>query len=240
MKCSVSVLPTLVAAGLLTAATGCINDTIRVKDRDAIMPAGRASWMVVNPSEKEWLGLSLSGLSVDGEIVYVEGDDEQRVEAGDQVGLGGTTIPGPARVQSRADVIDVTAGVRTGLAFFDIFRLEPTLALELASVDLEIDSGGAKASERVTAIGSAIGVRAGLQPHEWVELYGLASFGVLGDKNKGTLTSKLELGARLLPFEHFGVFAGYRWARYRQGRDPDDSDADLKLGGPILGAEVRF
>ena len=85
-----------------------------------------------------------------------------------------------------------------------------------------------------------VGIGAGLQPHEMVELYGLVSFGALADKNKGTLTSKLEVGARLLPIDHFGVFAGYRWARYRQGRAPDDSDAYLYISGPILGAEVRF
>jgi hypothetical protein len=230
----------MILLGFLTAATGCVNDTIKVRNRDTVMPAGRASWQAVEPSEQKWLGLSWSGLSVDGEIVYAEGDDKQNVAVSDQVGLGGTTIPGPVRVESRSDVIDVTANVRTGLAVLDVFRLEPVFGLELATVDLEIDSGGAKASERVTAGGGVVGIRAGLQAHEMVELYGLASFGALADKNKGTLTSKLEVGARLLPIDHFGVFAGYRWARYRQSRAPDDSDAYLYFSGPILGAEVRF
>jgi hypothetical protein len=125
----------------------------------------------------------------------------------------------------------------------DVFRVEPLLGIQVATVDLELSSAGAQESDRTTAGGIVLGLRVGLQPHERIEFYGQASYGQLfgGDGDNGFSESrKLEVGARLLPFEHFGVFAAYREARFFQIRNDRSSDSKLDFRGPILGMELRF
>jgi len=233
----------LLATSLALFATGCANDTIRVRDKNAITAAGRVVWQAAPPSEKEIRDLGWTGVVLEGELSYVAASDTQQIAPGDQVSLGNTTFPGPAALRSRAKVIDATANARSGVRIMDVLRVEPVLGVQVTTVDLELSSAGAQESDLTTAGGVVFGLRAGLQPHELLEFYGQYTYGPLfgGDKdNEVSLSQKFEVGARLLPFEHFGLFAAYREAVFFQVRDSDSSDSKLDFRGPILGMEARF
>ena len=233
----------LLALGLALFATGCANDTIRVRDKNAIVAAGRVVWQAAQPSERTFLGLGTTGVVVEGELSYMAANDRQQIALGSQVALGNTTLAGPAALRSRAKVIDATAIARSGVRVMDLLRVEPFVGVEVTTVDLELSSGGVQESDRTTAGGFLVGLRAGLQPHKLVEFYGLYAAGVLfgGDKeNKSSASQKFEVGARLLPLEHVGIFAAYREAVFFQIRDDTASDATLDFRGPILGMELRF
>ncbi len=233
----------LLALVSILVSAGCANDTIRVRDRNAVAGAGRVKWQAVKPTEKKVLGFGGTGVALEGELSYVSASHQRPIAAGDQTSLGNTTFAGPATARSRAKLVDVTASARSGLVLLDMLRVEPFLGLQLTTVDLEVSSAGVQESDLTTAGGVTFGLRAGLQPHELIEFYGLYAYGNLfgGDSdNKFSVSQKLEVGARLLPVEHFGLFVAYREFLFYQIRDSDSSDAKLDFRGPILGLEMRF
>jgi hypothetical protein len=233
----------LVALGLIFFSAGCANNTIHVRDKNAIAAAGRVSWQAAPPTEKKVVGLGWSGVVLDGEVSYVAAEDKQEIAATNRVSLGNTTFPGPASMNSRAKVVDLTATARTGVSIMNRLRIEPFVGLEVLTADLELSSGGVQESDLTTAAGVVFGLRGGLQPHELVELYALYSYGQLfgGDsENEVSASQKVEIGVRLLPVERLGIFAAYREALYYQARDHESSDSRLDFRGPILGMELRF
>jgi hypothetical protein len=224
-------------------ATGCINRTIQIRTADVVVPTGRILYQAVQPSESSRTGAGWSGLSVDGEISYSHGNDNKPLRTGEEISLRRTEFTGPLQIRNRASVVDTTVNIRTGLEIQDIFRLEPMAGIELTSIDLEVVGGGVQESDTTTAIGFMSGLRAAFQPHSMFEIYGSASVGWLAGgrgNNRGIRTEKYETGARLLPLEHFGIFAGYRWAQYNQWREPDESDSDIDFRGPVFGIECRL
>ncbi len=132
---------------------------------------------------------------------------------------------------------------RTGFSIADLFRLEAIGGVEILRIETALSGAGLQTTDRRTFGGVLGGVRAGLQPHEMIEFYGLGSIGLLvSGKGDGAnlRVTKLELGALIMPVDYLGLFAGYRWSDYWQDRDHEESDVDLELYGPVLGLELRF
>jgi hypothetical protein len=226
---------------------GCANDTVRIDSRDTITAAGRITARVYAPQAREEEAsariVEWTGITVDGEVAYQAAADRQNVAAGRQVSLDGTTIAGPTNIRSRARLIDTTANARTGFSVADLFRLEALGGFEILATETALSGAGLQTTDRRTFGGVFAGVRAGLRPHEMIEFYGLGSLGFLASaKGDGASlrVTKLEVGARIMPVEYLGLFAGYRWSDYWQDRDHDESDVDLELYGPVLGLELRF
>ncbi|MFK7895882.1 MAG: hypothetical protein AB8G23_08615 [Myxococcota bacterium] len=236
-------LPRLLLCLFLIGTAGCVNRNIEIRTADVIVPTGRIRYQAIEPSETAKTGPGWSGLSVDGEISYSHGNDNKPLRVGDTLGLRRSEFTGPLRIRNRASVVDTTVNVRTGLSVKEMFRLEPMAGIELTSIDLEVVGGGVQESDTTTAVGFMTGLRGAFQPHALFEIYGQASAGWLaggrGD-NRGIRTEKYETGARLLPFEHLGIFAGYRWAQYNQWREPDESDSEFDFRGPVFGVEFRL
>lgn len=231
----------LLALALTLLTTGCLtNDTIRLRTADSIMPATRVSWQATQPTSRR---VAFSGLTVDGEVAYTTGNDNQPIGAGRQVTLRRSTFSGPTTLRTRAKIIDFTGNLRGGLLVNENFRLEPLLGVEVTDVNLEIAAGGVQQSDESTNIGMMAGVRMGYQPHHLIEFYTQYSVGAL-DFGRGSdnnlRTSKLEIGGRLMPFDHLGFFAAYRRAHYDQPRSADESDARMRFFGPVFGLETRF
>jgi hypothetical protein len=207
------------------------------------VPAGRVVWEGAAPSGSTPRGFAFSGIHVEAEAAYLAAADDQQIADGGEVVLDDTSFAGPVTLRSRAKVVDVTMNGRLGVAFKDRFRLEGLLGMEMTNVDLQVNGGGAQASDATLGVGLVIGARAGFQAHDLVDLYGQTTFGVLGSshgRNNGMLVRKLEAGARILPFEGIGLFAAYRWTEIRQERDPGDSDGTLQMRGPVIGLELGF
>ena len=227
--------------GILAIATGC-SQKIQVREADAVIPAGRIRIQAV-PSTQPVRDFNFSGLVVEGEIAHSAINDNQPVPVGRTVFLDRIPFVGPTVVRNRARVLDANITARSGFSVRDIFRFEPIFGVQTIYVDLETSSGGVQASDRSASYGPVFGARAGIQPHEMIEFYGQFTWSYLfGGRHRveGIFGRRGEGGVRLLLDEHIGFFAGYRWSKLIQQRDPDESNAEIELGGAILGLELRF
>jgi opacity protein-like surface antigen len=231
------------ALGFVLFGVGCANDTIRLREGQTVIPAGRVVWQATPTTGTPQHWARFSGLSVDGEVSHTSGKDDRSIAPGEQITLRKTTFSGPTEFRSRAKIMDASLEARAGLAIQDWFRFEPTLGIGLSSVNLEVSSGGLEQSDVSTDVGLLVGMRTAIKPHELIEFYASWKIGFLGGSSGSSNSNSVarwEAGARLLPLDHIGVFAAYRESIYTQARDEDESDAQLSFRGPVLGVELRF
>lgn len=241
----------LMALGL--AGTGCISTDLRIEERDVIIPTGRVSWQPIGALPRTEQFFRFSGLTLEGDVSYANGEalEDNGIDAGESVTAGRTTLPAAGGVNARAGVIDIKGTVRGGLLLGNLFRLEPMIGFQVVEVEVEASALAEQVSSRRTAVGSLYGIRAGLQPHPLIEIYGRYMGGLLDGTSlrvDTAYTLQGEAGVRITPFatsdlairDLVSLFAGYRWSEYYFQIDKEQTDPKIELGGPVLGLDLRF
>lgn len=222
---------------LLAALAGCAQK-VRVEDRDTVGGGGRIAWQVVQPRGD---AIGWSGVTVEGELSYREGESDAVIPAGRTVEDRGNTIGGGVDTPytARAEVVEGTALVRTGVHVKNVVRLEVMAGGQALGTDVTIVGGGVQTSSNETAAGGVVGARLGIQPHELIEFYGTTLVGSPSGA-RGLITSeRWDAGLRIMPVDHFGLYAVYRQTRYERTGRPG-SDIKIDLSGPVFGVELRF
>ena len=177
-----------------------------------------------------------SGNFIDVRIFGGSGEDTQGLGTGDSIDFDDQTFPGPAIVRSEFDLM------MGEIVFRRTQELDPHLTfsflagLGVSRVDLELESGSARASETDTAFNGVLGAGLGVPLAERLEI-GLGIHGTLLPIDHVQFWSA-DLGLRVRAGGAFGVFAGWRSIHYE--RERVGSDVELDLSGPAIDLEVSF
>ena len=235
----------LVLTSLSVAVVSGCGNRLRINDAGGLVPTGRLVWQPVGPLPVNAEVFQFSGVSLEADVSYAQGEAREGngISADEAVVVGLNTIPAAGGFNARANVIDVKGTVRGGLEIANMFRLEPMAGFQVVNAHLAVSGSTGQFSQERTASGFLYGLRAGLQPHRWVEFYGRVMNGILGGSDlrvDSAYSFQAEAGVRLAPIDFVGMFAGYRWSQYEFQVDKEQTNLDIGLDGPVLGVELRF
>jgi hypothetical protein len=241
---------------------GCINfnTEIHVTDTDSLTPSGRISCEVWpgNATRRSGTALDLitgkstdatmqsigiqGTLSVDGEVAAVNGQDHQNVTLGDEIEISHVEFPGPARVKANSENLRGQIAGRGGIRFYDVLSLEAILGLGVDDTEVQVRDGatGIDATDEELRAGLVIGGRATVRPIALFDVYAQYTANLAGEALLAAVIEDSQIGVELNLMRNFAIYSGYRWWSYQESVSGDDSEWDLDVRGPTVGASIKF
>lgn len=238
-------------------ALGCVSTEIHVTDTDQLTPSGRISYEIWPGIEKRRSGTVLDlvtgkstdvtmkstditpTISIDGEMAAVTGRDHQGVATGDEIELESFKVPGPARVKLNSENLRGHLAARGGVRFYDVLSLEAILGLGVDDTEVRLrESDALEATEEKLRAGFLIGGRATVRPIALFDLYAQYVANLAGEWGNAVIEDS-QVGVELNLMRNLAIYSGYRWWSYEENLS-NESEWDLDVRGPTVGASIRF
>lgn len=241
-----------ITAGVLQAlcatisGCGASSKTISPVERGTVMYRAR---VIIEPGPREGEAPRESapeqeknGPWQEWTLLYVAAESRQRLQSGDDFELEDTDFAGPAELESRAQIVRGSYGVRSRLKFSEAFGLEGVFGAALHWVETRLESGTASATAHDYFVGPLGGLQLYASPFPFLTIYasgGISFGGGLGAVDIVGAASEAEFGATL-DIDRFSLSAGWRFMRLSEVRGDGETDLDVEASGPIVGIGLRF
>jgi hypothetical protein len=239
---------------------GCINTDIHITDTNSLTPSGRVSYEVWpgNATRRSGTALDLitgkstdatmesigiqGTVSIDGEVAAVNGRDHQNVGLGDEIVVGNVDFPGPTRVKANSENLRGQVAGRGGIRFYDVFSLEAILGLGVDDTEVQVRDGasGVDATSEKLRAGLLLGGRATVRPIALFDVYAQYTANFAGEALVGALIEDSQLGVEVNLMRNLAIYSGYRWWSYQESYSGSQSDWDIDVRGPTVGASIKF
>lgn len=155
----------------------------------------------------------------------------------------GRTFDVNARAATDLDIAFTRLGwawefITSGNGFFKLGTLlEARGVMAKMSIEGQVNAQTARVEKTVFAGLPTIGFALDINPGRAVNIFAVAS-GFPDTKYGYALDT--EAGLKLIPFDNFSLFGGYRYMRVKGEKDDPDDFVRVSFSGPFAGASLRF
>lgn len=257
-------LPTGCLLLLLWIALPACNTTIKSREKDALFVTAEAGYEFLPGRDAREPGDVLSrvraasrsgptatepkeppaekhpvegSLAIDAAYGWVSADDDQRLRSGQSVEWDDVFFIGPTDIDLDYTLMNSRLAVRGGMRLFDLASLEGIVGLGVFYLDMQIREPGRESTADRTFVGGTLGGRVTLHPDPMIDLRAQYTSTFAPD---GTLQDAEFLGVLHLT-RNLSVNGGWRWWHLETNRLFEiDSDVDIRISGPTVGAALAF